>query len=74
MKTQSYNPSPLEVEFVNAISRLKSELESGLSQNSIIDIVIDMEKDNPSILIKTQDTDGDPHELVLKVIQRPDNF
>ena len=74
MKTESYNPSVLEVEFTKVISSLKQEMEAGLSSNRIVEIQPSLEMDNPTILIQTEDEDGDRHELVLKIIQRPDKF
>ena len=74
MKTESYNPSTIEVELALVLSKLKSELESGLSDNKIEEISASTKLDNPQVLIKTKDSDGDPHEVVLRVIQRPDKF
>ena len=64
----------LEVELAEAVTRLKEELEPGFSTNSIVDISASTDLDNPIVNIKTQDKDGDPHEIVIKIIQRPDNF
>lgn len=73
MKTQDYNPSLLEVEFVKILVRLKDELSSGLSTNNVQEITT-KPGDNPSLIIKTMDEDGDHHEIVIKVIQKPDRF
>lgn len=73
MKTLDYNPSLLEVEFVKILVRLKDELSSGLSTNNVQEITT-KSGDNPSLIIKTMDEDGDHHEIVIKVIQKPDRF
>lgn len=74
MKTESYNPSNLEVQVAKSLTRLKDELEKGFTTNKIVGIDASLELDNPMVTIKTQDEDGDHHELVIKVIQRPDKF
>lgn len=72
MKTKSYNPSQLEVDFSTALTALKDDIEKYLSGNKILDIEDRQKQDNPMVLIKTEDEDGDQHELVIKIIQRPD--
>lgn len=74
MKTESYNPSILEVELATVLTKLQEELEKGLSSNKIIQMSANLNLDNPTVEIKTEDVDGDPHEIVIKVIQRPDKF
>lgn len=73
MITTSYNPSPLEVELAKVLQTLQEELNGKLSTNSIEDISIDVNQDNPDVLLKFVDADGDKHEVVLKVIQRSDS-
>ncbi|MCP4521239.1 MAG: hypothetical protein GY827_06060 [Cytophagales bacterium] len=73
MITTSYNPSPLEVELAKVLQSLQTELSSKLDTNTIEDISIDTEKDNPDVVLKLVDSDGDKHEIVLKVIQRSDS-
>lgn len=72
MKTTSYNPSPLEVDLANAILILQSEIEKHLQDNKIIHAEPNLKKDNPSIKFNLLDKDGDPHELVVRVVQIPD--
>lgn len=72
MITTSYNPSTLEVQFGEILQTLKAEIDSRLSGNSVQEIILDNEKDNPNVLIKLIDDDGDKHELVVKLIQRSD--
>jgi len=74
MKTTSYNPSPLEVDLAKGLCELQSELEQKLSGNKIQSIENRIEQDNPMVVLHTQDEDGDPHEIVVKIIQRPDQF
>ncbi len=73
MKTESYNPSPLEVELTNSLLDIREKLNYNLSSIDIIEMKADLELDNPMLHITTKDHDGDLHEFVIKVIQRPDN-
>lgn len=72
MKTQQYNPSQLEVELAKAIKDLAPEIEAKLSQNKIIHIEDKIKADNPMVKIRLQDADNDQHDVVLKIIQKPD--
>ncbi len=72
MKTTSYNPSPLEVDLAKGLCELQSQLEQHLDGNKIETIENKIQQDNPMVVLKTQDQDGDPHEIVIKIIQRPD--
>jgi hypothetical protein len=74
MKTTAYNPSPLEVDFANALLTLEKELEKKLSDNQIIHVETQVRRDNPMIRFSLLDRDGDPHEVVVRVIQIPDKF
>ncbi|HYF69176.1 MAG TPA: hypothetical protein VD884_13625 [Ohtaekwangia sp.] len=74
MKTTSYNPSPLEVDFANALHMLKNELEKHLPGNQIVHIENNLKRDNPMVRFNLVDKDGDPHEVVLRIIQIPDKF
>ncbi len=74
MKTTNYNPSALEVEIANAVYKLEKNISALLSDNEIINIENKIQEDNPLIIIHTLDRDGDPHEVVLKIIQKPDKF
>ena len=74
MKTASYNPSPLEVDFANALFILQNDIEKHLQGNKIINVESDLNRDNPSVRFNLLDKDGDPHEIVLRVIQIPDKF
>ncbi|MFZ1807698.1 MAG: hypothetical protein WAU36_10770 [Cyclobacteriaceae bacterium] len=72
MKTTSYNPSPLEVDMANALLILQGEIEKHMQDNKIIHAESDLTKDNPSIKFNLLDKDGDPHELVVRIVQIPD--
>ena len=74
MKTENYNPSQIEVEFSNALTELTKELEKHLSHNKISNVENRIKEDNPMLLFHLIDKDGDPHEVVVQVIQRPDKF
>lgn len=71
MKTTSYNPSTIEMEFANAVKDLQQTLSSRFTNNKILKIELNTE-DNPRLVLYLEDEDGDKHELVVKVIQRVD--
>ena len=74
MKTVTYNPSPLEVDFANVIHQLQDKIEANLAENEIIKVDNNINDDNPTLKFFLLDKDGDPHEIVLKIIQVPDKF
>ena len=74
MKTEHYNPSQLEVEFSNGLTELNKQLENYLSHNEIVKVENLIQEDNPMLVFHLVDKDGDKHEMVVKVIQRPDKF
>lgn len=74
MKTSAYNPSPLEIDFANALYLLQKELEKNLHDNQIIHVESQIRRDNPMVKFSLLDKDGDPHEVVLRIIQIPDKF
>ena len=71
MKTERYNPSPLEQELARAIEAAKDALSSHLS-GTIVSIDIQLETDNPRLNLFIRDADGDQHTLVVQIIQRID--
>lgn len=71
MKTQRYNPSPLEQELATAIAALKVELSQQIS-SEIVTIESQLETDNPKLNLLLKDDDGDEHVLVVQIIQRID--
>jgi len=74
MKTTSYNPSPIEVEFANILNQLQDKIGAQLSSNDVIKVENKIQEDNPVVKFYLLDSDGDPHEVVLKIIQTPDKF
>ncbi len=74
MKTEHYNPSQLEVEVSYGLTELASELEKYLTHNKVVKVENKIKEDNPMLVFRMVDSDGDPHEVVVKVIQRPDKF
>lgn len=74
MKTTIYNPSPLEVEIAKAIEQLQNDIADRLSANKIVKVENRITEDNPMVKFYLEDADGDPHEVVLKIIQTPDKF
>ena len=74
MKTENYNPSQLEVEFSYGLTEIKGEIEKYLTHNKIVGVENKIKEDNPMLLFHLVDSDGDPHEIVVQVIQRPDKF
>jgi hypothetical protein len=74
MKTTSYNPSPLEVDFANALVILQKEIQKHLQDNEIIHVESNINRDNPLVKFNLLDKDGDPHEVVVRIVQIPDKF
>ena len=74
MKTSSYNPSPLEIDFANALQILSGDIEKHLLDNKVTHVENQLGKDNPLIKFNLVDKDGDPHEIVVRIIQIPDKF
>jgi hypothetical protein len=74
MKTTSYNPSSLEVDFANALIILQKDIQKHLQDNQIVNIESNIQRDNPMVKFHLVDKDGDPHEIVVRIIQIPDKF
>lgn len=74
MKTSSYNPSPLEVDMANALYILQKEIQKHLQDNDIVSVEPDLKRDNPTVKFHTIDKDGDPHEIIIRIVQVPDRF
>jgi hypothetical protein len=72
MKTSTYNPSPLEVDFANALYILQKDIEKHLQGNKIVHVESNIKRDNPMIKFNLMDKDGDQHEIVVRIIQIPD--
>lgn len=74
MKTSAYNPSPLEVDFATALYQLQKEIEKNLKDNRVVHVESNIKRDNPMVKFSLIDKDGDPHEVVVRIIQIPDKF
>jgi hypothetical protein len=74
MKTTSYNPSSLEVDFANALVILQKDIQKHLQDNKITNVESNIERDNPMVTLSLVDKDGDPHQIVIRIIQIPDKF
>lgn len=74
MKTTAYNPSPLEVDFANALFILQKEIQKHLQHNQVVNVETNMNRDNPMVKFSLLDKDGDPHEVVVRIVQIPDKF
>lgn len=74
MKTTTYNPSSLEVDFANALYILQDEIQKHLQDNEVVKVESNIRKDNPMVKFSLLDKDGDPHEIVVRIIQIPDKF
>ncbi len=74
MKTSTYNPSPLEVDLANALYILQKDIEKHLQDSQITKVETFLKRDNPMVKFNLVDKDGDPHEIVVRIIQIPDKF
>lgn len=74
MKTSTYNPSPIEVDFANALHILQGDIEKHLQNNKVVHVESNITKDNPMVKFNLLDSEGDPHEIVIRIIQIPDKF
>lgn len=74
MKTVKYNPSSLELDLANALVILQKEIEQHLQDNKIKKIDPDLSSDNPTVTFSLEDSEGDKHELVVRIFQIPDKY
>ncbi|MCJ8166217.1 hypothetical protein MKJ04_15320 [Pontibacter sp. E15-1] len=75
MRTTHYNPSKLEVTFAQALEELAPNLEHRLEDgHRVIEIESILDADNPMVIYKLEDREGDLHEVVVQIIQRPDHI
>ncbi len=73
MKTVNYNPSIIEVKCAEIIKEMKDQINERLDGFSIVKIENNIKKDNPTVDIIMKDSDGDVHEVIIKIIQKPDH-
>ncbi|GHA60169.1 hypothetical protein [Pontibacter akesuensis] len=75
MRTKHYNPSKLEINFAKAIKDLAPQLEAQMEEGDrVINIESIHDADNPLVIYKLEDKEGDRHEVVVQIIQRPDTI
>ncbi|WP_299761859.1 hypothetical protein [uncultured Pontibacter sp.] len=75
MRTRFYNPSKLEVNFAIAVKDLTEQLETKLDEGErVIETKSIHDADNPMVIFKIEDKEGDLHEVVVQIIQRPDSI
>ena len=74
MRTLNYNPSSLEVNFAKAFHDLTPQIETKLAGARVIEIRPNYTIDNPQVTFKLKDDEGDLHEVVIQIIQRPDHI
>ena len=74
MKTDKYNPSSLELDLANAMVILEKEIEKHLQDNKIVKIDPDLSSNNPTVTFTLEDSDGDSHELIVRIFQIPDKY
>jgi hypothetical protein len=72
MKTNQYNPSPIEVEFAKIIADLKDTIQEKAPKYQIMEVNNNSRLDNPQVIFRLIDQDGDKHELLINFIQRAD--
>lgn len=73
MKTPSYNPSPFEIKATEALEQLQLQIASSMGMK-LVSSAKNAQRDNPEIVLVLEDADGDAHEMVFAIIQRPDRF
>lgn len=73
MRTVNYNPSSLEVDFAKAFHELSPQIENRLGYGQVVQVKAEHNIDNPQLTFRIQDKEGDMHEVVVQIIQRPDH-
>lgn len=72
MKTSNYNPSVLEVHLTKVLKQMQDEITARMDGYKVYRIEDHPDRDNPDLHLHIEDSDGDRHVLVLKIIQKPD--
>ncbi len=72
MITTSYNPSKIEQDLAAALPKILDQLNGQLKDFSIDKMEEIGSRDNPHMKLDITDNDGDKHEVIIKIIQRPD--
>ena len=58
----------------NALFIVQKEIEKHLQNNQIVHVETNIKRDNPMVKFNLLDKDGDPHEIVVRIVQLPDKF
>lgn len=58
----------------NALFIVQKEIEKHLQNNEIVQVETNIKRDNPMVKFNLLDKDGDPHEIVIRIVQLPDKF
>ncbi len=58
----------------NALFIVQKEIEKHLQNNEIVHVETNIKRDNPMVKFNLLDKDGDPHEIVVRIVQLPDKF
>jgi hypothetical protein len=74
MITKNYNPSELEIRFSKALAECGAEIARKMEPLRLEAVETDDRQDNPALHFRFSDADGDHHEIVCRVIQRPDSL
>lgn len=72
MKTTNYNPSTIEIQCAQILTDMMDEINKRLDGFTVYKIENEIKKDNPTVEISMKDNDGDIHEVIMKIIQKPD--
>jgi hypothetical protein len=71
MKFDTFNPSELEIQVCDALSKLTPEIQKQLVNLSIVNTAVSLNKDNPELTLNLSDKDGDMHTITISIIHRP---
>jgi hypothetical protein len=58
----------------NALTILQKEIVKHLQDCDIVSVEPNIKRDNPTVKFQVVDKDGDPHEIMIRIIQVPDRF
>lgn len=72
MITKDYNPSEHEVSFAQTIAGLGDVIAKKMAPLRLEHIEEDIHRDNPQVLFRFSDPDGDLHEIHCIIIQKAD--
>ncbi len=73
MEHENFNPSPLEVQFTEAIAQLSDQLAALLPDNKVLNIEKNTQLDNPQLNVMLENAQGKRSEVVIRIIQRMDH-